>query len=76
MDRRQRTSYVNLAALICYIIGLVINSNFLIAFGLTIMTIGAIWTLFHWREYQADKLHIDCIPYTCRTFIIRTINYA
>ncbi len=50
MYRRQLTSYVNLAALICYIIGRVMNSNFLIAFGLTIMTIGAIWTLFHWKE--------------------------
>lgn len=50
MDRRQITSYLNLAALVCYIIGRVLNSSFLVAFGLTIMTIGAIWTLYHWKE--------------------------
>ncbi len=50
MDKRQITSYVNLAALICYIIGRVLNIGFLVALGLTIMTIGAIWSLIHWKE--------------------------
>ena len=34
MDRRQITNYVNFAALIAYILGRILHSNFLIAFGL------------------------------------------
>ncbi len=54
MYKKQLVSYVNLAALILYIIGRVMNSNFLVAFGLTIMVVGCIWTLIHWKEN--DKL--------------------
>ena len=43
MDKRQITNYVNLAALVSYILGRILHSNFLIAFGLTIMAGLSIW---------------------------------
>ena len=50
MDRRQITNYVNLGALICYILGRVMNMNILIWIGLGIMTLSSIWTIIHWKE--------------------------
>ncbi len=50
MDRTQRINYANFAALICYIIGRVMHLNFLVGFGLAIMTAISIWTVFHWKE--------------------------
>ena len=50
MDRRQITNYINFAALICYIIGRVMNMGILCWFGLGIMTLSSIWTLINWKE--------------------------
>lgn len=50
MDRRQITNYINFAALICYIIGRVMNMGILCWIGLGIMTLSSIWTLIHWKE--------------------------
>ena len=54
MDGRQIANYVNLGALICYILGRVMNMNILIWIGLGIMTLSSIWTIIHWNEN--DKL--------------------
>ena len=54
MDRRQIANYVNLGALIFYILGRVLNMNILIWIGLGIMTLSSIWTIIHWKEN--DKL--------------------
>ena len=54
MDKRQITNYVNFAALICYILGRVLNMDVLCWIGLAIMTLSSIWTLIHWKEN--DKL--------------------
>ena len=59
MDKRQITNYVNLTALVCYIIGRVMNIGFLVAVGLIIMTIGAIWTLVHWKENDKMSNYIS-----------------
>ena len=45
MDKRQITNYVNLAALVSYILGRILHLNFLSAFGLTIMAGLSIWTI-------------------------------
>ncbi|MBO6030650.1 MAG: hypothetical protein J6Q22_04195 [Prevotella sp.] len=50
MDRKQITGYVNLAALICYIIGRVANLGVLVWIGLVIMTLSSIWTIIHWKK--------------------------
>lgn len=50
MDRRQITNYVNFGALICYILGRVLNMNILVWIGLGIMTLSSIWTIIHWKE--------------------------
>lgn len=54
MDKRQITSYTNLGALICYIIGRVMLIDILIWIGLAIMTLSSIWTIIHWK--QNDKI--------------------
>ena len=52
MDRRQITNYVNFAALICYIIGRVLNMGILCWIGLAIMTLSSIWTIIHWKQNE------------------------
>ena len=52
MDRRQITNYVNFAALICYIIGRVLNMGILCWIGLVIMTLSSIWTIIHWKQNE------------------------
>jgi len=59
MDKRQIANYVNLTALICYIIGRVMNIGILVTLGLIIMTIGAIWTLIHWKENDKMSNYIS-----------------
>ena len=54
MDKRQNTSYTNLGALICYIIGRVMDLPILCWIGLAIMTLSSIWTIIHWK--QNDKI--------------------
>ena len=58
MDKRQITSYVNLGALICYILGRILHMNILVWIGLGIMTLSSIWTIIHWKEN--DKMS-NCI---------------
>ena len=55
MDRRQITNYVNLAALICYILGRVMNMNILVWIGLGIMTLSSI----HWKENDKMSNYIS-----------------
>ena len=43
MDARQIINYVNFAALICYILGRVLNMGILSWIGLGIMTLSSIW---------------------------------
>ena len=50
MDRRQITNYVNFAALICYILGRVLQLGILVWIGLAIMTLSSIWTVIHRKE--------------------------
>ena len=50
MDARQIINYVNFAALICYILGRVLNMGSLSWIGLGIMTLSSIWTIIHWKE--------------------------
>ena len=59
MDRRQITNYVNFAALICYIIGRVLNMAILCWIGLGIMTLSSIWTLIHWKENDKMSNYIS-----------------
>ena len=59
MDRRQITNYVNLGALICYILGRVMNMNILIWIGLGIMTLSSIWTIIHWKENDEMSNYIS-----------------
>ena len=59
MDRRQITNYVNFAALICYIIGRVLNMAILCWIGLGIMTLSSIWTLTHWKENDKMSNYIS-----------------
>ena len=59
MDRRQNTNYVNLAALICYILGRVMNMNILVWIGLGIMTLSSIWTIIHWKENDKMSNYIS-----------------
>ena len=54
MDKRQITSYTNLGALICYIIGRVMDLPILCWIGLGIMTLSSIGTIAHWK--QNDKM--------------------
>ena len=54
MDKRQITNYTNLGALICYIIGRVMDLPILCWIGLGIMTLSSIWTIAHWK--QNDKM--------------------
>ena len=58
MDKRQIVNYVNFAALICYILGRVMNMSILVWIGLGIMTLSSIWTIIHWKEN--DKMS-NCI---------------
>ena len=59
MDRRQITNYVNLGALICYILGRVMNMNILIWIGLGIMTLSSIWTIIRWKENDKMSNYIS-----------------
>lgn len=59
MDKRQITNYVNLAALVSYILGRILHSNFLIAFGLTIMAGLSIWTIIHWKKNDKMSNYIS-----------------
>ena len=59
MDKRQIVNYVNFAALICYIIGRVMNIAILCWIGLGIMTLSSIWTLIHWKENDKMSNYIS-----------------
>ena len=59
MDKRQITKYVNLTALICYILGRVMNMSILCWIGLAIMTLSSIWTLIHWKENDKISNYIS-----------------
>ena len=50
MDQRKLINYTNFAALICYIIGRILNMGILCWIGLGIMTLTSIWTIIHWKE--------------------------
>ena len=56
---KQNHYYVNLAALVSYILGRILHSNFLIAFGLTIMAGLSIWTIIHWKENDKMSNYIS-----------------
>ena len=59
MDRRQITNYENLGALICYILGRVMNMSILVWIGLGIMTLSSIWTIIHWKENDKISNYIS-----------------
>ena len=59
MDRRQIAHYVNLGALIFYILGRVLNMNILMWIGLGIMTLSSIWTIIHWKENDKMSNYIS-----------------
>ena len=59
MDRRQIANYVNLAALIFYILGRGLNMNILVWIGLGIMTLSSIWTIIHWKENDKMSNYIS-----------------
>ncbi len=59
MDRRKVINSVNLAALICYILGRIMNLNILIWIGLGIMTLSSIWTIIHWKENDKMSNYIS-----------------
>ena len=59
MDRRQITNYVNLGALICYILGRVMNMSILVWIGLGIMTLSSIGTIIHWKENDKMSNYIS-----------------
>lgn len=59
MDRRQITNYISFAALICYIIGRVMNMGILCWIGLGIMTLSSIWTLIHWKKNDKMSNYIS-----------------
>ena len=56
---RQYINYANFAALICYIIGRVLNMGILIWIGLGIMTLTSIWTIIHWKENDKISNYIS-----------------
>ena len=47
---RQYINYTNFAALICYIIGRVLNMGILCWIGLGIMTLTSIWTIIPGKD--------------------------
>ena len=64
MDARQIINYVNFAALICYILGRVLNGRVLNMgilswIGLGIMTLSSIWTIIHWKENDKMSNYIS-----------------
>ena len=59
MDIRQIINYVNFGALICYILGRVLNMNILVWSGLGIMTLSSIWTIIHWKENDKMSNYIS-----------------
>ena len=59
MDARQIINYVNFAALICYILGRVLNIGCLSLIGLGIMTLSSIWTIIHWKENDKMSNYIS-----------------
>ena len=59
MDRRQIANYVNLGALIFYILGRVLNMNIFMWIGLGIMTLSSIWTIIHWKENDKMSNYIS-----------------
>lgn len=56
---RQYINYTNFAALICYIIGRVLNMGILSWIGLCIMTLTSIWTIIHWKENDKMSNYIS-----------------
>ena len=56
---RQYINYTNFAALICYIIGRVLNMGILSWIGLGIMTLTSIWTIIHWKENDKVSNYIS-----------------
>ena len=56
---RQYINYTNFAALICYIIGRVLNMGILSWIGLGIMTLTSIWTIIHWKENDKMSNYIS-----------------
>ena len=59
MDRIKITNYVNLEALILYIIGRIANMGILVWIGLGIMTLSSIWTIIHWKENDKISNYIS-----------------
>ena len=59
MDKRQIISYLNFAALICYIIGRVIDIPILIWIGLGIMTLYSVLTILHCKENDKMSNYIS-----------------
>ena len=59
MDKRQIISYTNFAALLCYIIGRVLDLPILCWIGLGIMTLSSVWTILHWKENDKISNYIS-----------------
>ena len=77
MDARQIINYVNFAALICYILGRILNMGILSWIGLGIMTLSSIWTIIHWKENGQDvELYLCGSPSTRRTITFSDSNSA
>ena len=56
---KQYINYTNFAALICYIIGRVLNMGILSWIGLGIMTLTSIWSIIHWKENDKMSNYIS-----------------
>ena len=56
---RQYINKMNLAALVCYIIGRVLNKSILYCVGLGIMALWNIWTIIHWKENDKMSNYIS-----------------
>ena len=59
MDKRLNPNYVSLAALICYILGRVLNKYPLYYLGMFLMTVVCVWTLMHWKENSKMSNYIS-----------------
>jgi len=56
---RKYINYTNFVALICYIIGRILNMGILVWIGLGIMTLSSIWTIIHWKENDKISNYIS-----------------
>lgn len=56
---RKYINYTNFVALICYIIGRILNMGILVWIGLGIMTLTSIWTIIHWKENDKMSNYIS-----------------